>query len=90
MNVNSLRFPTFHNNSILNSSYNNSGKNQSNFNSLKNNDIYNENENSKKNSNVNQNNNNNNSNLIKNSIVALKSTASFKKKKLTEIIQKKY
>ena len=89
MNVNSLGFPTFHNNSILNSSYNNSGKNQSNFNSLKNNDIYNENENSKKNSNVNQNNNNNNSNLIKNSIVALKSTASFKKKKLTEIIQKK-
>ena len=86
MNMNSLGFPTFNNNSIFNSSLNNSGKNISKINSFKNNEI--ENENSKKEINLN-NNNNNNSQIIKNSIAALKSTASFKKKKLTEIIQKK-
>ena len=89
INNNSIGFPTFYNNSIFNSSNNNSGKNNSNFNnsSFKNN----ENENSKMNMNINLNlnNNNNNCQIIKSSFVALKSTASFKKKKLTEIIQKK-
>ena len=88
INMNSLGFNTFHNNnSILNSSMNVSGKNVTNFN----ND--NEIESSKKNMNIDNNNNNNNNNnncqIIKSNIAALKSTASFKKKKLTNISQKR-
>ena len=85
LNLNSLRFNTFHNNSILNSSMNVSGKNVPNFN----ND--NEIESSKKNMNIiiNNNNNNNNCQIIKSNFTALRSTASFKKKKLTNITQKK-
>ena len=87
VNNNSIGFPTFHNNSLINSSYNNSGKNISNFNSSYRN---NENENSKNNMNSNLNLNNNiNCQVIKSSFKALKSTASFKKRKLTDIIQKK-
>ena len=87
VNNNSIGFPTFHNNSLINSSYNNSGKNISNFNSSYRN---NENENSKNNMNSNLNINNNiNCQVIKSSFKALKSTASFKKRKLTDIIQKK-
>jgi len=90
LNLNSLGFNTFHNNSIMNSSINVSGKNVSNFN----ND--NEIESSKKNMNVNsinnninnKSNNNNNSHFIKNAFTALRSTASFKKKKLTNIVKK--
>ena len=92
LNLNSLGFNTFHNNSIMNSSLNASGKNVSNFN----ND--NEIESSKKNMNVNSNNNNNNNNnnntnsnnchLIKSAFNALRSTASFKKKKLTNIVKR--
>ena len=85
-NLNSLGFNTFHNNSIMNSSINVSGKNVSNFN----ND--NEIESSKKNMNVNSNNNNNtnsnNCHLIKTAFTALRSTASFKKKKLTNIAKR--
>ena len=85
-NLNSLGFNTFHNNSIMNSSINVSGKNVSNFN----ND--NEIESSKKNMNVNSNNNNNtnsnNCHLIKSAFTALRSTASFKKKKLTNIAKR--
>ena len=85
INMNSLGFNTFHNNnSILNSSMNVSGKNVTNFN----ND--NEIESSKKNMNIDNNNNsNNNCQIIKSNIAALKSTASFKKKKLTNISQKR-
>ena len=86
INNNSLGFPTFHNNSIINSSINNSGKNISNFNNNSFKNIENDNENSKKNLNLNI--NNNNCQVIKSNFKALKSTASFKKKKLTEIIQK--
>ncbi len=90
MNMNSIGFPTFHN-SMLNSSYNNSGRNVSNMVSVKNIENENENENCKSNINLNLNINNNNKNnceIIKNSLIALKSTASFKKKKLTDIIKK--
>ena len=88
LNMNSLRINTFHNNSVMNSSMNASGKNVTNFN----ND--NEIESSKKNMNINNNNNNNNNNninchIIKSNFTALRSTASFKKKKLTNITQKK-
>ena len=84
INMKSLRFNTFHNNSILNSSMNASGKNVTNFN----ND--NEIESSKKNMNINNNSiDNSNCQKIKSNFAALKSTASFKKKKLTNITQKK-
>ena len=87
INMNSLGFNTFHNNSIINSSINLSGKNISNLNNS-NNDL--DQDNSKKNINLNLNINNINKNqFLKNSFNALKSTASFKKNKLTEIIQKK-
>ena len=90
MNMNSIGFPTFHN-SIINSSCNNSGRNVSNMVSVKNIENENENENCKSNINLNLNINNKNKNnceIIKNSLIALKSTASFKKKKLTDIIKK--
>ena len=76
INNNSLGFHTFHNNSIIYSS----GKNIS----FKN--VENENENSKNNLNININLHNNNYQINKNSIKALGSTASFKIKKLTDII----
>ena len=87
LNLNSLGFNTFHNNSIMNSSINVSGKNISNFNNE------NEVESSKKNMNVNNNsnsnnNNNNNCHFIKSAFTALRSTASFKKKRLTNIVKR--
>ena len=94
INNNSLGFHTFHNNSMIISSYNNSGKNISNFNnnSFKNNENEYSNNNSKMNLNLNLSNNNNNNNNnnfpVKSSFAALKSTASFKKKKLTDIQKK--
>ena len=88
INNNSLGFNTFHNNSIINSSCNNSGKNISN---CINNSSFKNNENEiNKNINLNNNNNyNNNCQIIKSSFLALKSTASFRKKKLTDIIPNK-
>ena len=88
INNNSLGFNTFHNNSIINSSCNNSGKNISN---CINNSSFKNNENEiNKNINLNTNNNyNNNCQIIKSSFLALKSTASFRKKKLTDIIPNK-
>ena len=85
INNNRLGFHTFHNNSIIYSS----GKNMSNLhNSIKIIENENENENSKKNFNVNISSSSNRQ-IFKNSIKALKSTASFKKSKLTDIIPKK-